>query len=105
VVSVKPGYLAPWLVAAGASAAIAGAPIAAADTVWPVAGAESASDTIEDLQAEGFSVSINWLNGSPSVPLSECWVTGIHNTDGATAKPHALSIVYVDIECPNNEND
>ena len=39
------------------------APVATADPVWPVAGAESAGATIDDLEAQGYDVRINWVSG------------------------------------------
>lgn len=53
----------------------------------------SASDTIDRLQAEGYTVQ---LNGIADAPLSQCVVTGIEGLRGATA----FSTVYVDISCP-----
>ncbi|OAT69879.1 hypothetical protein AWB85_00240 [Mycobacteroides immunogenum] len=56
-------------------------------------GGSSASDTVDKLQAQGYTVQ---LNGIPTAPLSECVVTGIEGLRGATA----FSTVYVDISCP-----
>jgi hypothetical protein len=89
------------LVCAGAAASIALAPIAAADPVFPTAGSESASATVMDLQAQGFDVVINWLQGHPNVPLSECRVNGINDPSQMPANPATLSTVYVDVLCPN----
>jgi len=74
-----PTNLAAMLVCAGTAASIAATPIASADPVFPRAGAESASATVMDLQAQGFDVVINWLQGHPNVPLAECRVNGINN--------------------------
>ena len=90
--SLKSRYFAPLLVVVGAAAWIAVAPIAAADPVLPEPGSESASATITDLKAQGYNVSINWVNGVPDVSLSQCWVNAINTADAPTA--------YVDIECP-----
>ncbi|SHR27762.1 Uncharacterised protein [Mycobacteroides abscessus subsp. abscessus] len=57
-------------------------------------GGSSASDTVDKLQAQGYTVQ---LNGIPTAPLSECVVTGIEGLRGATA----FSTVYVDISCPS----
>jgi hypothetical protein len=43
------------------------APAAGADPVWPSAGSEPASDTIEDLEAQGYNVEINWVAGTAIV--------------------------------------
>jgi len=88
------------LVCAAAAAAVAAAPIASADDpVFPTAGSESASATVMDLEAQGYDVVINLLQGHPNVPLSECRVNGINNPSHmATASE---STVYVDVLCPN----
>ncbi|HYZ69053.1 MAG TPA: hypothetical protein VE666_14850 [Mycobacterium sp.] len=96
-----PTKLIPWLICAGAAASIAVAPIATADPAFPTAGSESASATVMDLQAQGFDVVINWLQGRPNVPLSECRVNGINNPTRMAADPSVLSTVYVDVACPN----
>lgn len=101
--SLNPRYFAPLLVAAGA-AAIAVVPIAAADPVWPYAGAEPADATIEDLEDQGYDVQVNWVSGYPTVPLYKCWVDAIHNPDGAP-NPKTLNVVYVDVGCPSNVFD
>ena len=101
------------LVAAGATASIADAPIAAADPVWHVGGAESASDTLKDLVAQGYDIQINGitqLNGVtryPNYPISmssACRVDAIYYP-GGPASQNTLSTVYVDITCPNNDVD
>jgi hypothetical protein len=102
-VSLNRRYFAPLLVAAGTTGIVV-APVAAADPVWPVGGAEPADATIEDLETQGYDVQINWVSGYPTVPLSECWVDAIHNPDGPPSRT-ALSIVYVDIGCPSNNFD
>ncbi len=89
------------LVCAGATAAVALAPIAAADPAFPSAGSESASATIADLQSQGFDVVVNWLQGRPNVPLSECRVNAINNPNSAPPGDSTQSTVYVDVACPN----
>ena len=87
------------IMSAGALAglALALAPVAAADDgSVPVAGSENASDTINDLTAQGYDVQINWVNGYPRVSLSQCSVNNI-NTAAATG---SLRTAYVDVECP-----
>jgi hypothetical protein len=81
------------------------APVAAADPVWPVAGAESASATIDDLEAQGYDVQINWVSGVSSVPLSQCNVTAIHNPNHSAPTENSLETVYVDVSCPNQDDD
>jgi hypothetical protein len=60
----------------------------AADAGAAPSGVGSAADTVEELQADGYTVGIN---GAATTPLSECTVTGVHP---GTA-------VYVDIACPS----
>lgn len=89
----KPRNFAQLLIVAGAAASVAAAPIAAADpTGVPEAGSESASATIKDLRSQGFNVSINWVSGTPDVPLSACEVSAIDTA----AAPRAS----VSVECP-----
>jgi hypothetical protein len=71
---------------AGAALTIAGAPVAAGDPVFPTADSESASATVGDLQAQGFSVTVNYLQGHPNVPLTECRVNGINNPSSASTQ-------------------
>ena len=98
--SLNSTHLGTWLVTGGAVVAIAAAPVAAADPVFPTAGAESASATVNDLQAQGFNVTINYLQGRPNVPLTECRVNAINNPSAPTAMPSTVT-VYVDVLCPN----
>jgi len=88
-----------------AAAPLAYSPVAAAEPVWPVAGAESASATIDDLEAQGYDVLINWVSGLPSVPLYRCKVTAIHNPNHDPPTGNTLETVYVDVSCTNPDND
>ena len=65
--SISPRYAAPVLVLAGLTMSLLVAPIAAAD------GADTA---IDDLQAQGYTVQINYLNGA-SEELSYCSVVNV----------------------------
>jgi hypothetical protein len=93
------------LAAALAAAAIACPPVALADPVWPVAGAQDAGATVDDLQAQGYDVQINWVSGMPSVPLHMCKVTAIHNPNHEPPSGDTLATVYVDVSCPNPDDD
>ena len=97
--SLKSHCFAALLVSAGVAASMAAAPIAAADTVDPPQpGFENASATLTDLEARAYDdVQINWVNGIPSVPLSQCWVNGVNT---AAAASSGLRTAYVDIDCP-----
>ena len=97
--SLKLGLLVPGLLAAALP--LAHVPVAAAEPVWPVAGAESASATVDDLEAQGYDVQINWVSGVSSVPLSRCKVTAIHNPNHSAPSENTLETVYVDVSCPN----
>ena len=98
--SRKLGRLAPGLLAAALP--LAHGPVAAAG---PVAGAESAGATIDDLEAQGYDVQINWVSGVSSVPLSWCKVTAIHNPNHSPPSENTLETVYVDVSCPNPDDD
>ena len=98
-------YVVPLLIAVGA-VSIAVAPIATADPSLPMAGTESASDTIRDIEEQGYNVSINWVNGFSRRNLSECSVRAIHNPDrSATSPPPQDTTVYVDVDCPHDNDD
>jgi hypothetical protein len=88
---------APLVVSAGAAAAIAVAPIAAADPALPTPGSEDASATISDLESRGYEVQVQYTNGLPDVDLSQCWVNTINTADASTG---SLRTVYIDVECP-----
>jgi len=93
------------VLATGLLVALAAAPAAAAEPVWPIAGAEDARATVDDLQAQGYDVQINWVSGLPSVPLHRCKVTAIHNPNHEPPSDGSLATVYVDVSCPNPDDD
>jgi hypothetical protein len=97
---LKSGVLAACLLAA-----LACTPAATAEPVWPVAGAEDAQATADDLEAQGYDVRFNWVSGTPSVPLYRCKVTAIHNPNHSPPTGETLATVYVDVSCPNPDND
>jgi hypothetical protein len=86
---------------ATATLLMAGAAVMAL-TGAPAAGASGADATIADLQAQGYLVQINWINGA-SKALSQCTVTGVNNPSSSPPKPG--DTVYVDVRCPNHEDD
>ena len=67
----------------------------------PVAGAESASATIDDLEAQGYDVQINRVSGVSPVPLSRCRVTAIDSPDHSPGSENTFTTVYVDVSFPN----
>jgi hypothetical protein len=93
-------YLATGLLALGALGALTIAPIAAAESVFPAAGDESASATIDDLRAQGYDVRVNYVTGTPNVPLYECKVSDINNPS-APSVPPSKATVYLNVVCPS----
>jgi hypothetical protein len=91
----------PALVLAISGAVGLGAP-AAADPVYT---GDSAESVVDDLQAQGYSVQINWLNGYDTVPLSYCTVQNINNPGDIRPSSGRLATVYVDVTCPNHQDD
>ena len=108
-VTASLGKAARWTVIAGAAVAFAGVPNASANPpILPTPGDGPASTAVQELQSAGYNVSINWLEGHPNVPLSECKVTSISGlrvtmqADGMTLmEPARFDTAYVDITCPN----
>lgn len=62
----------------------------------PQPGSESAAATIGDLDDAGYDVQLQYENGSPDSPLSQCTVTNINTVGSAGAQP----LAYVTINCP-----
>ena len=92
--------LRPRIVAfAALGAAVVLAPQALADPVGiPEAGSESAAATVSDLDDLGYDVQLQYENGVPDVPLSQCTVTDI-NTVGSSGSD---LLAYVTINCASN---
>jgi hypothetical protein len=67
----------------------------------PRAAADGADAVVTDLQAQGFLVQVNWLNGFNVAPLPLCTVAQIHDPNN----PKPGDTVYVDVVCPNNPDD
>ena len=70
----------------------------------------SAADAISQLKAQGYSVQLNLTNGYPFVPLSECKVLGVHGLSGTDSEgqpltPAEVGTVYVDVHCPDDDED
>lgn len=76
--------------------------VGAALATSPIASA-GADDVISDLEAQGYTVQINWTNGFDTKPLSECWVTGVNNPSNQTPSKTTFVTVYVDVACPNHD--
>ncbi|MCV7013419.1 hypothetical protein [Mycolicibacterium madagascariense] len=91
--SITSRYAAPTVVLAGVALSLSFAPIAAAD------GADTA---IDDLQAQGYTVQINYLNGA-SEELSYCSVVNVNDPD-STPQPPSETTLFVDVSCPNHHD-
>lgn len=92
----------PALLAAGVLAAGVAMPVAAAEPVQSYAG-QPADAVIQDLEAQGYDVSINYLNGNAK-GLSRCRVAGVNDPNSSPPAPGVFTTVYVDVEC-SNHND
>jgi hypothetical protein len=92
-------------IAFGCAVSICAAAVASADPVWPAAGTSSAAETIRALEDQGYSVAINWVNGSSTEPLSLCRTIAVHNPDRSPdAVPTPSTTVYVDVLCPDDDD-
>ena len=79
---------------------------ATANAVPPLGGGSPASDVINQLQAQGYTVQVQYDNGNPRVALSECTVTSVSGDDGSNSDGQSHSgaeshTVYVHVNCPN----
>ena len=79
---------------------------ATANAVPPQGGGSAAPDVINQYQAQGYIVQVQYDNGNPRVALSECTVTSVSGDDGTNSdgKPHTVAqshTVYVHVNCPN----
>src|ERR1700761_8390216 len=69
--------------------------------VAPMAAASGADAVISDLQADGYIVNVNYVNGA-SKALSQCSVTNVNNP---SSSPQPGDTVYDDVVCPNHDDD
>ena len=79
--------------------------LASVASAEPVDSGESAQAVIDGLKAEGYNVVINWLTGYDTVPLSVCTVESVNNPDDSMPKPGTFTTVYVDVSCPNHQDE
>ena len=94
-----PRYVAAVL---AAGCALCCAPAAATD---PSSFSGRAADTVvADLQAQGYNVSINWVTGFDTKPLSDCRVTGVNNPGDIAPTEGTFTTVYIDVACPNGDD-
>ena len=80
--------------------AVAFASAALAGVAAPVAHANGADAVIRDLQDEGYTVMLNWLNGLKPQLLPRCSVVRVNNPSSDEPKPG--DVVWADVACPNN---
>ncbi len=92
--------LAPLLVAIGGALTIA-----APATAEPVDTGGSAQSVIDDLKSEGYDVQINWLTGFDTESLSVCTVSNVNILGETPPGSGNLATVYVDVSCPNHQDD
>jgi hypothetical protein len=91
--SLKPRSVTPAVVVAGLIISI---------FIAPTASADGADATIADLQAQGYTVQINYLNGA-SESLSYCSVVDVNDPD-STPHPPASTTLFVDVSCPDHHD-
>ncbi|MEU0498123.1 hypothetical protein [Mycobacterium sp. NPDC006124] len=77
------------------------APVAVADPS-SLAG-QPADAAVAELQAQGYDVQLNWVNGFDTKPLSECRVTNVNDPASSPPAPGTFTTVYVDVVCPNHD--
>jgi hypothetical protein len=77
----------------------------AATISFPLTAGGGADVVIAGLQDQGYNVVINWLSGYDTKPLARCWVVGVNNPGNQPPDPTTLVTVYVDVRCPNNDDD
>ncbi|NGX07338.1 hypothetical protein [Mycobacteroides franklinii] len=87
-----------WLAAIAASLSLPA--VAQAAPMLPVGG-ESPSQTISDLEDEGYDVQINYVMGNSNTPLDMCRVLAVHNPNRSGKPVDTFTTVYVDISCPD----
>lgn len=93
----------PGMSLAAKSFAVAFAVASAALTAGvaaPLAHANGADAVIRDLEAEGYTVRTNWLNGARPTLLPRCTVVRVNNP--SSDEPAPGDVIWVDVTCPNN---
>jgi hypothetical protein len=93
------------IIAAAAFAALSAGSLGWSGAAGAVSGGGSASDTIAQLQAEGYQVEIN---GTVTSPLTQCKVldvSGLRGTEngGVRSHPTQLDTAFVDVSCPSHD--
>ncbi|HYR16616.1 MAG TPA: hypothetical protein VEQ67_20735, partial [Mycobacterium sp.] len=93
-------FLVPLLVVIGGAVTLA-----APATAEPEDSGASAQSVIDSLKTEGYNVEINWLTGYDTEPLSVCTVENVNNPGDSPPSEGTLTTVYVDVLCPNHQDD
>ena len=91
---------------AALSIALGGAvALTATATAEPEDSGASAQSVIDGLKADRYNVAINWLTGYDTEPLSVCTVSNFNNPGDSVPSQGTLTTVYVDVPCPNHQDD
>jgi hypothetical protein len=82
--------------------------LAGVATAAPLGG-QDALDAVNQLRGQGYSVSVQVTNGPRDVPLSECSVLDVSglngtNSEGKPLTPAQAGTVYVDANCPDDDD-
>jgi hypothetical protein len=80
--------------------AVAGTALTSTGIAVPLAHANGADAVIRDLEAEGYTVRINWLNGARTSLLPRCSVLRVNNP--SSSEPSPGDVIWADVTCPNN---
>lgn len=89
-----------FAIATAAAGILAATAIAAAGTAAAApTGGSNAADTVKALRDMGYNVQ---LNGTVSVPPSQCIATGVHGL--TNSDPTVFTTAYVDISCPSSDD-
>jgi hypothetical protein len=94
-----------FAIAAASFAALSGGSLGWSGPAAALPSGGSASDTIAQLQAEGYQVQVN---GTVNTPLSQCRVlevSGLRGTEsgGVRLHPAQLDTAFVDVSCPSHD--
>lgn len=76
-------------------------PVAVAD---PDLDTQSARATRDELEAQGYDVQINWMNGARRESLEDCSVTDVHNPNRSGEPPTTFTTVYIDVLCQEHHD-
>ena len=89
-----------------AAAPVAYAPVATAEPVWPVAGAEVGQRDHRRPASPGIRRPDQLGERYPArFRLYRCKVTAIHNPNHSPPSENTFATVYVDVSCPNPDDD